>query len=123
MGLDISHDAWHGPYSAFHRWRRKIAEVSGLPPLDSMQGFTDNPSDGIKWDLKHPLTPLLSHSDCDGHINKSKLLPIANALKDLLPKLEEQDDGGYIGSYTDKTRQFIAGCELAISKNQRLEFS
>jgi hypothetical protein len=39
MGLDTTHDAWHGAYSAFMRWREKIAEVAGLPPLRLMEGF------------------------------------------------------------------------------------
>jgi len=39
MGLDTSHNAWSGAYSAFHRWRQKIAEVAGLPPLELMDGF------------------------------------------------------------------------------------
>jgi hypothetical protein len=39
MGLDCSHDAWHGAYSAFMRWREKLAEVAGLPPLRLMEGF------------------------------------------------------------------------------------
>ena len=29
MGLDTSHDCWHGAYSAFNRWRNKLAEVAG----------------------------------------------------------------------------------------------
>jgi hypothetical protein len=39
MGLDTTHEAWHGAYSAFMRWREKIAEVAGLPPLQLMEGF------------------------------------------------------------------------------------
>ena len=39
MGLDCSHDAWHGAYSAFMRWRQTLAEVAGLPPLELMEGF------------------------------------------------------------------------------------
>lgn len=39
MGLDISHNTWHGAYSAFHRWRQEIAKVAGLPPLVLMEGF------------------------------------------------------------------------------------
>lgn len=39
MGLDCSHDAWHGAYSAFMRWRKEIAKVAGLPPLELMEGF------------------------------------------------------------------------------------
>lgn len=45
MGLDTSHDCWHGAYSAFHRWRQKLAEVAGLPPLDLMEGFWRRPTD------------------------------------------------------------------------------
>lgn len=31
MGLDVSHDAWHGAYSAFTRWRNCLAEDAGYP--------------------------------------------------------------------------------------------
>jgi hypothetical protein len=41
MGLDTSHGCWHGAYSAFHRWRCKLAEVAGFPPLQLMDGFFD----------------------------------------------------------------------------------
>lgn len=39
MGLDTSHGAWHGAYSAFMTWRTKIAEVAGFPPLELMEGY------------------------------------------------------------------------------------
>lgn len=39
MGLDISHDTWHGSYSSFMAWRKRIAQVAGLPPLELMEGF------------------------------------------------------------------------------------
>ena len=29
MGLDTTHGCWHGAYSAFQRWRHKLAEVAG----------------------------------------------------------------------------------------------
>lgn len=41
MGLDTSHNEWHGAYSAFMTWRKKIAEVAGMPPLELMEGFYD----------------------------------------------------------------------------------
>lgn len=41
MGLDTSHGCWHGAYSAFFRWREKLAEVAGYPPLGLMDGFFD----------------------------------------------------------------------------------
>lgn len=39
MGLDTSHDCWHGAYSAFMQWRCGIAKAAGLPPLQFMEGF------------------------------------------------------------------------------------
>lgn len=39
MGLDTTHDAWHGAYSAFMRWRQEVAKAAGLPPLEFMEGF------------------------------------------------------------------------------------
>ena len=39
MGLDTSHNAWHGAYSAFMTWRKKIAHLAGFPPLELMEGF------------------------------------------------------------------------------------
>lgn len=39
MGLDTSHNAWHGPYSSFGHWRNWVAIQLGLPPLDLMEGF------------------------------------------------------------------------------------
>jgi hypothetical protein len=38
MGLDVSHNAWHGAYSAFMRWRTEIARLCGIP-LNFMEGF------------------------------------------------------------------------------------
>ena len=29
MGLDTTHDCWHGAYLAFSRWRDQLAEVAG----------------------------------------------------------------------------------------------
>lgn len=39
MGLDTTHNAWHGAYSAFMRWRKEIARAAGIPPLELMEGF------------------------------------------------------------------------------------
>lgn len=42
MGLDTTHGCWHGAYSAFMRWREKLAEVAGIP-LWLMEGFYEPP--------------------------------------------------------------------------------
>jgi hypothetical protein len=150
MGLDISHDAWHGAYSAFSRWRMKIAEVAGLPPLGLMEGFYpyNDPLNllnykypkgdelemwalreifkqlPIKWSsLKpNPIYELLCHSDCDGYINWAKCGKIADELEKLVPLLPDEDGGGHIGNWRDKTTKFIAGLRLAHSKKQKLLF-
>jgi hypothetical protein len=38
MGLDTTHNAWHGPYSMFNRYRHWLAEQIGIP-LELMEGF------------------------------------------------------------------------------------
>jgi hypothetical protein len=147
MGLDISHDAWHGAYSAFHRWRSKIAEVNGIP-LELMDGFyykhytiksiLEHQTLGygtetllhidsllpIYWDILKPdvLHILLIHSDCDGTIEVEHLEGIANRLEETLPLLPEQDDNGHIGNWREKTQKFIDGCRLALSQNEPLRF-
>ena len=39
MGLHTTHGCWRGAYSAFMRWRMKLAEVAGFPPLLMMDGY------------------------------------------------------------------------------------
>lgn len=147
MGLDCSHDAWHGAYSAFHRWRQKIAEMAGMPPLDLMEGFYtpndyrdpirdaaarfEQPNQAselqrrlpIRWEsLKpDPLHVLLSHSDCEGEIAPEDCGPIADRLEALLPSLDG-DGGGHIGSYREKTEQFIRGLRRAASCGEAVDF-
>lgn len=134
MGLDCSHDAWHGAYSAFDRWRQKLAEVAGLPPLDLMDGFygsrcrlkyPDIDSKlPISWDcLKpSPLHELLSHSDCDGEIAPDRCGPIADALEALIPLLPDEEDTGHIGIWKEKTAQFVKGLRAAAAAGEPLDF-
>jgi hypothetical protein len=148
MGLDTSHDAWHGAYSAFMRWREMIAEIAGMPPLRMMEGFWEkgkapyDPAtmifsntreketverfcDGlpIKWEsLKaDPLHVLLYHSDCEGQIAPKDCAKIADRLEQLLPRFPQGDGGGHIGNWRDKTKTFIDGCRAAKAK-QPLKF-
>lgn len=159
MGLDTSHDCWHGAYSAFMRWRQEIAKVAGIPLMlmDGFYGTDDAPSqealkwmaprDGgpecndyrgpaifhwvgkvtqwlpIKWEIltPRPLLVLLNHSDCDGEIAASDCGPLADDLESLLPLLKG-DGGGHIGSYREKTQQFIDGLRRAAAANEPVDF-
>lgn len=42
MGLDTTHDCWHGPYTAFTRFRTAIGMAAGIP-LGIMEGHFGGP--------------------------------------------------------------------------------
>lgn len=119
MGLDTSHDCWHGAYSAFKRFRVKLCEVAGYGDLEQREGFGGSKP----WPESDPLVKLLNHSDCDGEIAWQDCTPIADRLASLLPALEVAGDGGgHIGSYHAVTVQFIAGLRLAASQEENVDF-
>ena len=39
MGLTCSYGAYDGGYSLFNHWRRRVAQIAGLPPLEFMEGW------------------------------------------------------------------------------------
>lgn len=134
MGLDTSHDCWHGGYISFNVWREKLAEAAGLPPLQLMSGHyggeLKNCASGpfksyieqvqhnlpIKWEALKPdvLYVLLDHSDCDGEIPADVCDSLADRLEELLPAMT--------GDWYGRTRQFIDGLRLAASENNPVEF-
>lgn len=149
MGLDTSHNCWHGAYSAFHRWRCELARAAGLPPLDLMEGFDEvsNPmsplffayqsalKDGfhttpfwrsipISWECLKPdaLYILLHHSDCEGEIEWQVCAAIADSIEKLLPNLPQGDGAGHIGNWQCKTQQFIDGLRAAYKAKENVEF-
>ena len=118
MGLDTSHDCWHGAYSSFMQWRKAIAKAAGYPALKEMEGFGGN----IAWSTvkDSPLIELLNHSDCDGSIKWQHCKGIADALGSLLPELAQIDpcdDWIY-----HKTVDFMDGLRRASSAKENVEF-
>lgn len=142
MGLDTTHDAWHGAYSAFSRWRDKLAEVAGYTFSKDERGRAivdidwGNIETLIGRDLlgrwpavpvrpdgtPDPLIVLLAHSDCEGEIQVEMLTPLADRLEELLPLLEGLEDGGHIGNYVEKTRTFIDGLRSAAEEGEPVGF-
>lgn len=156
MGLDVTHDCWHGAYSAFGRWRAKLAELGGYeldawqlrhphgaelwekpewrhlvkePPPEKTRGliFWDNiTTDNLQgdWEMmpEDPLIILLAHSDCDGKITADHAGPLAVRLEKLIPLMGEEDGGGHIGSYAEKTTQFVKGLREAAAAGEAVEF-
>lgn len=149
MGLDTSHGCWGGPYTAFMRWRQKVAEAAGIP-LMLMEGFFQ-PNDlligalvshiaqedlaksqwdheimrwlPVKWEsLKpDPLHVLLNHSDADGAIAAADCGPVADRLEALLPRLDG-DGGGSLGDYRAAAERFIRGLRAAAAVGEAVEF-
>ena len=112
MGLDTTHDCWHGSYSSFGKFREAVARRCGID-LDRMEGFCD---DGTPWNSlpPDPILALLNHSDCDGEIAIQDLIPLADRLDAIAQ--------GLSGWLTDAAIKFAAGCRAAASANEPVDF-
>lgn len=132
MGLDTTHDCWHGAYSAFSRWRNKLAEVAGYafykvddvfetPLVDwgHLQGQLYG-----KWDKtpEDPLLILIAHSDCEGYIYPEQAKPLADRLAELMPLLPKGDGGGHIYDWQQVTQRFIDGLKEAHKRKEKVGF-
>lgn len=149
MGLDTTHDAFHGAYSAFNRLRQAVCAATGgsFPPH-----WEYGPGGELKKDERgrtiyrtdiaadhfacgdayasdsHPgLYEFLAHSDCDGEISPEMCAKVADDLEALLPRIEalEWADAGHIardGGYVAVVRRFIAGCRAAAAAGEPLGF-
>ncbi len=123
MGLDTTHDCWHGGYISFTNWRNKIGEAAGyeigvgpngIPGVLMPEGWWEalNEDNYLgQWD-KQPddvLLILIAHSDCDGVIVHRDTKPLMDRLTELLPKIPDETAGGHIGNWREKTQTFIDG--------------
>lgn len=125
MGLDTSHDAFHGAYSAFNRLRQIICRAAGgsFPPhrdQERLQELGIEKASDDRWYVpdeitveSHPgLYAFLSHSDCDGQLSPMQCYAVANDLESLLPKIAELDDGDMHGG-TSFTKQADGSIRIA----------
>lgn len=138
MGLDTTHECWHGAYSAFHRWRLKLAEVAGykIGEIKNSDGSIARDMVIIDWGrITHdnimgkwkktpddPLMILIAHSDCDGKIYPRHAKALAKRLEELLVLLPKDDDIGHIGNWRSKTKYFISGLYAAAKEKKPVEF-
>lgn len=150
MGLDVSHDAFRGAYSAFNRLRQCVCKALGeehsFPPhyvylergivLQDKDGFCVCHPDKkeefmyIPDDLKRDkpgLYEFLVHSDCDGEISPELCVNVANDLEQLLPRVKALNWEAYghiaaYGGYAETLQLFIDGCRSAASANEPLRF-
>jgi hypothetical protein len=142
MGLDMSHDAWHGAYSAFDRFRTTLTEVAGLPlvadPVSTSRKVVDVNWDAVsdaniqgEWGEKlptlrdgtfDPLLLLLVHSDCDGVLHPYHAKLVADRVEELIPLLPAEG-GGHIGLYGDKAQALVDGFRRAHAADEEIVFA
>lgn len=126
MGLDTSHDCWHGSYIGFGWFRSTLFDVAfGVVPdkADSRHYAYLHEVDSWAEDderRKDPLLKLLMHSDCDGEIAVEDQLALAARLEELGPKLEALPDERK--HYASRAYQFARGLREANAANQAVEF-
>lgn len=122
MGLDTSHNAWHGPYSRFDRFRFAIAKAAGLGDLNQYEGYNVPLGDHIPPPLAtkfpsievQPLVILLDHSDCDGEILLEHQEPLRQALLALYDRIEPE--------WRPELTQFCQGLADATAEGEPVEF-
>lgn len=151
MGLNCSHGAFDGAYSAFNRFRQAVCHITGFegsygPHYEySMKGeplYTKDGQiayrDGYDADTFYlpdhmtqetwpGLWEFLSHSDCDGEISPEMCTKVADDLEKLVPRMKELgwDAGGHIeraGGFVSVLEKFITGCRMAAKHNEPLDF-
>jgi hypothetical protein len=144
MGLDTSHDCWHGAYSAFQRWRDTLAVAAGYKireaTAEELAEGCYFPAVDIDWsqfEPQHyegewgtfvpgddPLLFLIVHSDYSGVIHPAQGIHIARRLEQLLPLLDDTEAIGHIRpSMRAKTRQFIKGLRSAADAGEDVIFA
>lgn len=147
MGLDTTHGAFNGAYSAFNRLRQAVCFAAGgsFPPhwQYNADGSLKEGSDGrVLYDAEKDqeliympdcategsgLREFLSHSDCDGEISPEMCSKVADDLEALLPAIEALgwEVGGHLarwGGYAGAVRRFVGGCRAAAAAGEALEF-
>lgn len=130
MGLDTTHDCWHGPYPAFSRWRNDVAMAAGYAVGNLVMGSgfaqptvmidwghlgTETHLMGI-WDKTpdDPLLVLIVHYDHTGEIYPAQQLALAWRLENIAEKLNSGNK--------EKTLRFAKGLREAHSRGESVRF-
>ncbi len=136
MGLDTTHDCWHGPYSSFTHWRHAVARAAGYQvlPVKYDDGMTmptimldwgHLPAGHLngEWDEvpSDPLLIVLTHQDCEGRIKADQCSAVADALEAILPGMD--DSPGQFLTPAERTRRFITGLRAAAAAGEDVEFN
>ena len=128
MGLDCTHDAFHGSYGAFNRLRQEVAHaIGGSYPPHTVKDLDDDSwywGDGYNQQSHPGLYEFFVHSDCDGEIAPSTCILVADELEALIPLMAGLGVGHIErdGGHRQVLQRFIDGCRAAAAANEPLEF-
>jgi hypothetical protein len=128
MGLDTSHNAFHGAYSTFNKFRKFLAEEvlggkwphwSANDPIVLPEKITPSDYPGLYL--------FFWHSDCEGHFTPHECTLVANDLEKLLPDTQRltaipNNEESSFYNFAVLLQKFIDGCRLAASRNEFLDF-
>ena len=125
MGLDVTHDCWHGSYSAFHRFRAELWDLAH----PNRKGEWDKVTEGEEFlefsrhkPAAEPLDYLLYHSDCDGDLKRYMLVPLAERLDTVAPFLSTEGAGHLARGARERALRFAAGCRAAHAAKETVKF-
>lgn len=151
MGLDTSHDCWHGAYSGFALFRETVGRAAGLPYRLAEKQFGDGvrhtldidwervtsaqiagewngvkptwqkPDDIYAHPVHDPVLYLLIHSDCDGFLQREYLPELKSRLEELEPEFDRLTADD--DYLRGDLREFINGLERAIEDDEDVVFS
>ena|SRR5690606_34976297 len=118
MGLDTSHNCWHGSYSSFNRFRYSLGHQIGIDLYD----YAGYGSKGVKdlAKIEHELMPLFNHSDCDGILTVEESKQIVIGLNKVLENFNNKIEADF--DFEEKIIQFRDGCLNAIQRNEEVDF-
>ena len=116
MGLDTTHDCWHGPYSMFMEWRRQLHRYTAPDQTRTLEEAWDA---GDYADQSKPINVLMQHSDCDGEIEAEMCGPLADALQELVDRMPAR---GMYDNARPATERFITGLRKAAEAGEAVHF-
>jgi len=134
MGLDCSHDAFSGGYARFNHMRYKILSAAVGRTIIPFEPKSDKFLAGLfgecnvtyenlggEWKTvpEEPLMILIAHADNEGFITPEHCILLHNRILELMPEIEKIVDDSY---QLGLIQAFAAGCLLAHSEGERLEF-
>lgn len=136
MGLDTTHDCWHGPYSAFKRFREEVAAAAkehygyepdyDAHPFRAFMGWWDFPHEYEREADWHEPSDILDvffvHSDCDGWIFPCHAGVLADKLDVLVGYLDDETLAYHNLTSRAALKQFVKGLHKACDNGEVVGF-